>query len=791
MDWREQIENLVNNAKEKVVELNLDNKKIKYHNNIKLHRNIQTITGDEEIVRAYLVNQLVNGLDYKAELIELEKKYEAGRPKTIKPRIDVILKDSKGNPFFFIEAKAPDKFESDKEYIEGQLFNLSALEESKYGTKIKYLVYYSIDFQDDQIVDRAIIIDYEKYRNYASWVSAGFPSFAAELTSRYNKPQKPPLVKDGNNDLKKKITSEELSSLQKYLHNVLWGGGGTSDTEIFYSLVNIILAKIQDESEKERGQNYDFQIFQYGDEMEKAEKVFERINELYRRALKDKLNIADERKLNKAYVINEEKFQLNKLVFTVQQLENYSFIEGRSSLNGKDLLGDFFEGITRDGFKQTKGQFFTPMNIVKFILYGLELDNIAIEKMNEARELPYIIDPACGSGTFLIEAMKMITQELKYRRKNELKNNIQVEEKFYELFMPNSRENKWAREYIYGIDINFDLGIATKVNMILHGDGSSNIFVKSGLLPFRFYDKSSAPNFLKNNEPDSNYKEKEVNNAFDVLVSNPPFSANLDDETKRYLNYSFIFSEKKNSENLFLERWYQLLKENGRLGVVLPESVFDTTENKYIRLFLYKYFKIKAVVSIPQLSFEPYTSTKTSLLFAQKKTKEEIKKWNELWNQYSSEWEKLRTRVENYVKVYLKGENKDRFPSIKEDDENTIKSNISRFLKDFIEEDDNNLAVPDFLEKYQDEIKEVAKMDKDTTDTFSYVNTWWVFGEVSKELDYDIFMAEVENVGYKRTKRGEKTMPNELFLEENGDVKIDIDNPQTVLDYIRKESIWL
>lgn len=60
-----------------------------------------------------------------------------------------------------------------------------------------------------------------------------------------------------------------------------------------------------------------------------------------------------------------------------------------------------------------------------------------------------------------------------------------------------------------------------------------------------------------------------------------------------------MFGEKKNSENLFVERWYQLLRENGRLAAVLPESVFDTTENKYIRLFLYKYFKIKAVVSLP------------------------------------------------------------------------------------------------------------------------------------------------------------------------------------------------
>jgi type I restriction enzyme M protein len=55
--------------------------------------------------------------------------------------------------------------------------------------------------------------------------------------------------------------------------------------------------------------------------------------------------------------------------------------------------------------------------------------------------------------------------------------------------------------------------------------------------------------------------------------------------------------------------------------VVLPESVFDTTENKYIRLFIYKYFKVRAVVSLPQITFEPFTSTKTSLLFAQQKHK--------------------------------------------------------------------------------------------------------------------------------------------------------------------------
>jgi hypothetical protein len=64
----------------------------------------------------------------------------------------------------------------------------------------------------------------------------------------------------------------------------------------------------------------------------------------------------------------------------------------------------------------------------------------------------------------------------------------------------------------------------------------------------------------------------------------------------------------------------------------LPESVFDTTENKYISLFIYKYFKVRAVVSLLQLTFEPFTSTKTSLLFAQKKTKAQITPHQEVIN---------------------------------------------------------------------------------------------------------------------------------------------------------------
>jgi type I restriction enzyme M protein len=779
-EWKELIEQNLHKQKNSVAKINIDKATVQYSEKIKLNRVLKSLTGDEEIVRAFLIDRLVNELDYKPENIEIEKEYsvKAGHGK-LSPRIDILVKDEKGNPFFFIEAKAPDKFEKDKSEIEGQLFSLAQAEEKDHKTKVKYLVYYTADLQDEGILDKAIIIDFEKYRNYTDWENDGFISIATELTAGYGEPKKQPLIKgDEKHDLRTKINREEIEGLGRNLHNVLWGGGGTNDSEIFYSLVNIILAKIQDEYEKEDEQEYDFQIYQYGNHIESSEKVYDRINQLYKRALKEQLNVSEQQKIDDDNIINRNKFPLNKLIYTVQALENFSFLEGRSSLDGKDILGDFFESITRDGFKQNKGQFFTPTPIVNFLLYALQLDNLAIDRLNNDRELPLIIDPSAGSGTYLVEAMKLITKELKYKQKDKLKSSRQIKQRFEELFTPDYAENKWAREYLYGSEINFDLGTASKVNMILHGDGSTNIFVKDGLLPFRFYVKETSPNFLETSTAETLYNDKEVNAKFDVAISNPPFSVDLDTQTQREVKNAFVFGDKKNSENLFLERYYQLLKEGGRLGVVLPESVFDTTENKYIRLFLFKYFNIKAIVSLPQVTFEPFTSTKTSLLFAQKKIKKQVEDWNTLWNKYGNEWSLLKTRITDYVKYYVKGEKlnkkwaKDVVEDIEKENFDNITTNIQRYIKDYLTPEDETLEVKELLEKYSKEIDSISKFEKET-DVFGFYNAWWVFGEVAKELDYNIFMAEAENVGYKRTKRGENIMPNDLYDLEYAPCQLD------------------
>lgn len=786
------IKDYIDNQEKKVV-LNFDyiNNRIEYSKEY-IKRDIQVMK-DEEIVRAYLLTKLVNELDYDASKIELEVVYKAGRPHTQTNRIDVIVRDNNGDAFLFIELKQPSEYYTANRdtIIEEQLFKVAVGEEAE-RHKVKYLMLYTLNVVGNTINDDCIIIDYTKFHTYKDWEE--IRDYVNVIPARYGKALKTPYVKGSNVDLESTFSEELLEALQTDLHNVLWGGGGTDDNDIFSSLTNLILAKIHDERETRTGEPYKFQSFTFSDQSEDYESLddlFTRINELYRRALEKRLNITDKNELKKSYVVDTKKFSLEKVKYTVQALERYSFVKGKNTITGKDILGDFFEGIIRDGFKQSKGQFFTHTNIVHFMLWAVQADRMAINKINKDLEIPYMIDPSAGSGTFLIEYMKFITKNIKYRFRDQIDEEVDyVSDKMSEWFIPDERENKWARDYIYGSELNFNLGTATKVNMILHGDGSANVFVGAqkgdGLMPFSLYTKNGGINEL-NKEFDDDLYGKKTNGQFDLILTNPPFSVDLDNETKKRLKNSFVFGEKKNSENLFIERYYQLLKEGGRMAAVLPDSVFDTTENKYIRLFIYKFFTVKAVVSLPQSTFAPFTNTKTSILFAKKKKAGEVEQWNDVWQAYSKEWERLKTRAENLVEVYYGKKKRSKLPSIKDLTEQEERVILDRFLKDYLQEKDESLSNSELIRKYHDEILDLCKFDKDTQDEFGFVNTWWVFSEVSKQFNYPIFYAEADFVGYKRTKRGLKPQPNDLFRTDGEkNIIVDDDRKETILDYMRE-----
>ena len=703
----------------------------------------------------------------------MEKEYEAGRPKTIRPRIDIIVREKdKGKTFLFIEVKSPDKFEKDKIYIEGQLFKLARLEGGP--EKVKYLVYYTVD---NELEDIALIINHQVNKSYQDWSSGGFISLdrlpkeygIARKAIYVNKPESE--LKTGEKVLDKKASKERFLYLRRNLHNVLWGGGGMFYNEIFSNLVKLFLAKIYDEETTPYAKPYRFQVeFQDG-HPETPQEIYKKVNELFKESQKVYLGLPDE-VVKGSVGIDKEKISENKIAYVVESLQGVSLLENENVDEG-DVLGDFFEGIVSEGFKQDKGQFFTHPNIVRFILCFLGIDELAIDlvngKENPAKpRLPFICDPACGSGTFLIESMKLITKAIKNSPK--LSKSIVVK-RFLASNFPELKENTWAREYIYGIEINSDLALATKVNMVLHDDGSINIFAKDGLLPFSKYEIPTKVSVLSKSESRNNFSYKyEINEGFDIVISNPPFAISLDSETKRTLPQRFLYAEKGNSENLFVERWYQLLKEGGKLGVVLPESFFDTSENMYIRQFLYKYFNILGVVSLPggkNSAFQPYTGTKTNLLFAQKKTKQEVERFEKSWRTHANEFQKIRRAIESFKKGKVKTRKSE------------AKKIIKRYLKHFLLEEDLSLSFSDLIRKYKDEIADVGRN-----------HDWWIFGEVARELDYPIFMANAEEIGYKRTIRGEQRRPNFLF-KTNGknEILVDIKNPKTIIDYFKKHTV--
>lgn len=737
----------------------------------------------EEKVRAGLFVDLIDKFGYENsnEIFELEKYRKIGHPrKKSDIKMDIVVYDKEKRPFMLFELKEPEKYDIEfEDSIKTQLFEPAATEDKGKGD-LKFIIYYTRWYDEDKkLQEKYETIDYIKYKAFEDWEEAGRPNLRY-IPKNYGIKDKPPAFIKGKEgqDLRVDVKKEELDRIARELHNILWGGGKYQN-ELFFNLIGIFLTKIYDEKTTQEGEPYKFQIFFEGLEQEPSQKTYKRINKYYRGekelktgkysdcALKRLLNYKDE-DLDK---VKDIIFDTPKVKYVVEVLQDLSFLQ-----NKYDVLGDFFEKIVRQELKQTKGQYLTHQNIVDFILYSIKLDELTLDLINNETRLPYIIDPACGSGTFLIHAMKLIdkTKERK-EKEGKIKKDYATQE-FLDKNFQRLRKNAWADEYIYGIEINPDLAMASKVNMVGHGDGSAHIEPQDGLIDFNSYHDKLAI------KKEGKVYPFPVNEQFDVVVSNPPFSITVDRDTakqfpKLYLRGEKIAKTLKNNkelevdtENLFIERWYQLLREGGRMGVVLPESVFDTTSNRDIRLVLYKYFCIKAIASLPQLAFAPYTQTKTSLLFAQKKTAKEVEEWSKLWVKYEDKYKS----IDYEIKKLLKSE--------KQQDKNKFVEYLIKLLgKENFEAEDKHLTFEELKERYKDNIKE-ADLE------------WWVFKNVSKEQDYPIFMAHTEEIGYKRGIRKEEKRPNQLFNSEgeysDRIIYIDVKNPKTILDHLNKSVIW-
>jgi hypothetical protein len=433
-----------------------------------------------------------------------------------------------------------------------------------------------------------------------------------------------------------------------------------------------------------------------------------------------------------------------------------------------DLLGQFFEGIVEQGFKQSRGQFFTHRNIVRFIVHALRIADRAesLIRGGESRanpRLPYISDPAAGSGTFLIEPLKIVTQHLQTLDRTGMSARTQQE---LASLLPPVKPGKWADRFLYGVELNKDLALATKVNMVVHGDGNINVFAMDGLADFRRFEvEGRVPEIAASQSYPNSHYSKQVNERFDFILSNPPFSVKADDSLAQDYRLRFELSDPIKSESLFVERWFQMLRPGGRIGAVLPESVFDTEGASALRLFIYKFFRVDAVVSLPYLAFKPFTSTKTAIIFATKRTPAEIDRYVTLERQAAPAARWIARHAPRVVDATNPQHTQSERALARLD--GPARAVVARMLGCANSPEAIRSAISGKPAGYW-----MNEFDERQS----------VFSDVAIQLDHQIFYAEADEVGYKRRKQGgDLSRRSDLFIEAEGVPRLE-ESGSTILE---------
>ncbi|HXS48233.1 MAG TPA: N-6 DNA methylase [Solirubrobacterales bacterium] len=599
----------------------------------------RTAIGDEELVRAYLLVKLVGQLAYPAgeDTLLLEEVYKAvGRPGK-GGRVDILVrkppKKQLGDAFLFIECKAPSEYDHEIKYIDGQLFRLSRQE----VPRPKYLVYFTVELKEGSLHERSIIIDTALHDDYGAWDDAGQPlidvlptAYGKALKRRFGNVESPTSKLQ---PLDKAVTPETFARLRTELHDVIWGGGGTNNNEVFVYITKLILAKIFDEQLTGPDKPYRFQRLGDAVTPESPQALTKRLNAMYKEAETSYLALPE---ATEGPAFDTARISAEKLAFVVGRLEGLSITE---NVHPGDLLGEFFEQIVAQDFTQSKGQFFTPMKLIRFMLELSEAVEGAKQSMltkldaNGRPLLPFMIDPSCGAGSFLIEYMRQVRAGL---ADPAVRSQLAPRLRDYHNQWFGGSGNRWAQTFLFGVENNYDLGLASKVNMVLHSDGSMNTWIASGLAPFDEYILEGRSNVLgstQSADPSDGRYTGPLNEQFDLVVSNPPFSLTFPEDELKKVRETFVELPVGVSEALFIERWYQLLRAGGRFCCIVPESILDTSRNISIRRFLIEHFKLQAVVSLPYDAFRPFTSTKTAIVLAEKRTPDEISAWKTEYRQ--------------------------------------------------------------------------------------------------------------------------------------------------------------
>jgi len=679
--------NLIKLGEEKeLFEFTENNTYIIYNTNQK-KGNRQPWNETEEKVRAEVLTKYVLEYEYPLKNIKIEVPVKRGSGDKDKNRADIIIYTNEKHTKDYIVIETKTKEFKDIKEAKDQAISYAKYRSAEYavGTNGKDFITVHLTPQEDRTIE-------------------ALPKYGGDSPKWKYK-------RDGEfNDIKP-MDTDKLETLLKEIHDYLWNGGKRNPAEAFNEFSKIVFTKIMDEKVDELSPNYtEYYQFQK-DRDESIDELETRIKGLYNLHKEKDKNVFDDQLILDANEIN----------FLVGKLEQYN-------LNGTDLdiKGKIFQNFFANFFKGDAGQYFTPMNIVRFIVNLFDLQSTDL-----------VIDPSCGSGGFLLQSL------------------AQMQEKSKVLKDPVKRHKFWhsfAEHNLYGIEISGSISRTAKMNMIIHDDGHTNVITHDGLDRFE--------NFQKKN---TEFKE----NSFNYIFTNPPFGSNIKDEKPYFSTYEkfansnvdFIdelidnkkSSDLKNqkSEILFIERYYQFLKpEKGIIAMVLPDGILTNSSMQYVRDYIIEKFKVLASFSLPSHTFSNYgAGVKSSILVLKKKSADEEKKFIDTQDKIKKKYvdlhqpEILAMREELKEKLSNGCEKQERLTTryekykIKTDKKKLSKLTIiyKTWFKIFQDKD------------WEQELKEEYKLKEEILKDKIYeaVNT-----DMKKVEKYPIFMAIIENIGY-------------------------------------------
>jgi type I restriction enzyme M protein len=383
----------------------------------------------------------------------------------------------------------------------------------------------------------------------------------------------------------KDLHEEDLKEIIKTLEElVLANSGHDSFDEIF----KLIYAKLYDEKEAltRSNQELHFRKSPTG----KTEETKRIIDELF-----------DEAKTEWSDVFEKtDKIKLSPEHLSVCVGE---FQDVRLFGSNLRIIDEAFEYLLPDVVKGKKGQYFTPRIVI----------DLCVQMLNPQKK-EYVVDTACGSAGFLVHAMQYVWKNL-----------------------PTFEARKeYASRYLFGIDFDEKSTKISRAIMLIAGDGKSHIYKTSSLdtrdWPDRFKSELKELKLVQEFDDfeDNRHNQETLQHLnFDILLANPPFAGEI---KEKYLlaQYTLGKNAKGKMQNkmerhlLFIERNLDFVKAGGRLAVVLPQGIFNNTSEEYVRKYIMQKARILAVVGLHGNSFKPHTGTKTSIIFLQKWTKEEL-----------------------------------------------------------------------------------------------------------------------------------------------------------------------